>query len=129
MARILVVEDERAVRSMICQALRSGGHDVSEASHGLMAMKILKGAPVDLVITDIFMPVQDGLQTIRELRKDHPDTKIIAISGPEWTDSYDVLFLASKLGADRVLRKPFTGAQLQATVAECLEPESAGRSS
>ncbi|WP_119460104.1 response regulator [Rhodospirillaceae bacterium SYSU D60014] len=122
MARVLIIDDEQRVRSAVRQMLKSGGHEVTEASHGLMGMNMLKQMSVDVVITDIFMPVQDGLQTIRELRKSHPKTKILAISGSEWSETYDVLHLAGKLGAHRVLRKPFTVAELETALSQCLDP-------
>lgn len=122
MARVLVIDDEQRIRSMVRQTLKSRGHEVTEAVDGLMGMNILKRTAVDVVITDIFMPVQDGLQTIRELRKSHPETKILAISGSEWSESYDVLQLAEKLGAHRILRKPFTVAELETALSLCLHP-------
>lgn len=109
MYTILVAEDEEGIRQLIRQSLEQKGHDVCEAANGEEALRALRTIPFDLVITDIFMPERDGLETIMYLRKEMPDVKIIAISGME-----NRLFLdnASGLGATRVLPKPFRPSQL-----------------
>ena len=81
MARILVVDDDKAVRLLLRAMLEHQGHSVVEAENGAEGLQCYRAAPTDLVITDIQMPVMDGLQMITELRGAFPTAKIIAISG------------------------------------------------
>ena len=81
MARILVVDDDNAVRLLLRSMLERRGHSVVEAENGAEGLQYYRAAPADLVITDIQMPVMDGLQMIKALRDDFPTAKIIAISG------------------------------------------------
>ena len=80
-ARILVVDDEKVVRLLLRAVLERRGHSVVEAENGDEGLRYYRAAPTDLVITDIQMPVMDGLQMIKELRHAFPTAKIIAISG------------------------------------------------
>jgi len=80
-ARILVVDDDTAVRLLLRTVLERRGHAVVEAENGAEGLQYYRAAPTDLVITDIQMPVMDGLQMIKELRSAFPTVKIIAISG------------------------------------------------
>jgi CheY-like chemotaxis protein len=80
-ARILVVDDDDAVRLLLRTVLERRGHSVVEAANGEEGLRCYQAAPTDLVITDIQMPVMDGLQMIKELRSAFPAVKIIAISG------------------------------------------------
>ena len=81
MACILVVDDDNAVRLLLRSMLERRGHSVVEAENGAEGLQYYRAAPADLVITDIQMPVMDGLQMIKALRDDFPTAKIIAISG------------------------------------------------
>ena len=81
MARILVVDDDKAVRLLLRAMLERRGHFVVEAENGDEGLRYYRAAPTDLVIVDIQMPVMDGLQMIKELRGDFPTAKIIALSG------------------------------------------------
>ena len=80
-ARILVVDDDKAVRLLLRAVLERRGHSVVEAADGDEGLRCYRAAPTDLVITDIQMPVMDGLQMIKKLRADFPTAKIIAMSG------------------------------------------------
>jgi two-component system, chemotaxis family, chemotaxis protein CheY len=80
-ARILVVDDDNAIRLLLRSMLERRGHSVVEAENGAEGLQYYRTAPADLVITDIQMPVMDGLQMIKALRDDFPTAKIIAISG------------------------------------------------
>jgi|KBSSwiStaDraftv2_1062776.scaffolds.fasta_scaffold328163_2 two-component system chemotaxis response regulator CheY len=79
-ARILVVDDDKAVRLLLRAVLERRGHSVVEAENGAEGLQYYRVAPTDLVITDIQMPVMDGLQMIKELRGAFPTAKIIAMS-------------------------------------------------
>ncbi|WP_262029548.1 cell cycle histidine kinase CckA [Microvirga sp. Mcv34] len=80
---ILLVEDEDPVRAVNARALSARGYTVLEAASGIEAMEIIeeRGAPVDLVVSDVVMPEMDGPTLLRELRKLYPDLKVIFVSG------------------------------------------------
>ena len=116
-ARIVVVDDEPGVRSFLRMALEQGGHRVIEAVNGKDAILQVRACHGDLVITDLVMPEQEGIETIRALRREMPGLGIIAISG---AFGGRFLVLAEKLGADVVLAKPISQKKILATVAEVL---------
>lgn len=122
MAIVLVIEDEPLVRDTIRLSLETGGYDVIIASDGREGVSILGRNKVDVVVTDLIMPEQEGLETIRIIRRDHPDTKVIAISGGGRHVGTDYLKAASLLGANFALQKPFAMAHLRQCVADCLTP-------
>ncbi|MFN0043058.1 MAG: response regulator transcription factor [Alphaproteobacteria bacterium] len=120
MATILVIDDDDGVRKLIATLLERAQHRVIEATDGVAGLKAFKAASFDLVITDLIMPEKEGLETIRELRMDGGDVKILAISGGFPGNPIDILDMARNLGADAVLGKPFTPAALLAEVARLL---------
>src|SRR3981081_1948590 len=81
MARILVIDDEDDSRALVSQGLESERHGVITATDGAQGLALQRQRPADLVITDIFMPEPDGLETIHALKKDFPGLKVIAMSG------------------------------------------------
>lgn len=107
MARILVIDDEEPIRRLLCQVLVAEGHEVLEASDGKAALKLHRATPAELVITDILMPEQDGLEVIMALRREAPGIKIIAMSGGGRFQQTEALHMAEPLGAFATLRKPF----------------------
>ncbi len=101
------------MRRFVARALEKQGHALFEAADGAEALRILAERPADLVITDLLMPETDGIETIMELRRLYPGTKIIAISGGgEYQTGAGFLRAAESLGADRTLTKPFRFQQL-----------------
>ena len=110
MVRILVIDDDDEFRSMLCTALAQAGYMVEEARNGQEGSQRQRMEPVDLVITDILMPEQEGLETIQALRQEFPEIKIIAISGG--VGPLNFLPLARTFGALQTLQKPFTLQQL-----------------
>jgi CheY-like chemotaxis protein len=120
MARILIVDDDDAVRALLGEVLVSFGHVVIAAHDGEEAIRLFPEARADLVITDIVMPEKEGLELMADLRRRQPDVKIIAISGGARIGAGDYLELARHLGARKVLAKPFTQAALMAAVDELL---------
>ena len=81
MARILIIDDEPTILLMLKKMLERSGYVVDMAINGKEGMELFAKFPADLIITDIVMPEKEGLETIREIKKDHPHVKIIAISG------------------------------------------------
>ncbi len=107
MARIIVIDDQEPIRRIVRRALENDGHQVFEASDGEVGMALLEREPADVVITDIFMPGMDGIQTLREIRKRFPAIKVIAMSGGDSTGMMDLRRDAELLGAVKSLQKPF----------------------
>lgn len=117
--RVLIVDDNDDSRSTLAGLLARDGYDVSVAAEGDEALKAQEASPFDIVVTDIFMPLRDGMETIRLFGARHPRTRIIAMSGAN-AGNVDYLALATELGADRVLRKPFHVTALKAVLEEVL---------
>jgi len=122
-ARILVADDEPAVRGFLRAVLEQRGYEVIEAANGKQALQWVRAGQVDVVITDLVMPEQEGIETIRTLRRDLPGVGIIAISG-----AFGGQFLktAQMLGADAVLSKPVSAELLLARMAEALKSRWSG---
>lgn len=106
MAKILVLDDEPAILIMIKKMLEKADYEVSVASNGKEGMRLFEMEKPDLLITDIIMPEKEGLETIFELRKKHPELKIIAISGGGRISPDGYLPGAKLLGANMVFQKP-----------------------
>ena len=117
-ARIVVADDEAGVRGFLRTVLEDAGYEVMEAANGKQALKEARAGRVDLVITDLVMPEQEGIETIRALRKDVAGIGIIAISGAFGGQFLEV---ARMLGAQAVLSKPVSAELLLAKVAEVLK--------
>jgi CheY-like chemotaxis protein len=126
--RILVIDDDDQIRELIREVLERVGHTVFEADNGDSGIKMVGAETVDVVVTDIIMPDKDGLETITELRKSHPEIKIIAISGGGRRVNRDYLPTAQAFGADRVLYKPFRPQEVVQAVNEVsqIEKQAAG---
>lgn len=116
--RILVIDDDLAVRSMLKQTLEKAGYDVMVAADGAVGLRFFQLQQVDLIITDILMPEKDGWETIRDIRTHFPDAKIIAISGGRASGAYRYLTIARRLGADRIFTKPIEREKLLAAISE-----------
>lgn len=126
MARILVIEDDADVRSVIRRHLQSDGHEVLEAADGKAGMKLFRESPADLVVTDLFMPEQEGLETIRQLRRSFKDTGILVVTGSPPGGTFDFRAHATMLGARATLSKPFTREELLSAVHAILGPTPQG---
>ncbi len=125
MARIIVIDDQEPIRRIVRRALEQEGHEVLDASEGEMGMQLLERHTADVVITDIFMPGQDGILTLRQIRKKFPAVKVIVISGGDSTGLLDLRHDAELLGAVKSLQKPFTAAELVQTVRDVLQRRDA----
>src|SRR3989441_4049727 len=117
MARILLVEDDRDLLDVLRDILTKARHEVFFASGARDALVLYRAHQPDLVITDIFLPDESGLNLIFELTRTS-GVKVIAISGGGSHAGIDFLDCAEKFGAWRVLNKPLRREQLLSTVAE-----------
>ena len=125
---ILVVEDMPQIRGLLEVTLRFEGYPVESASNGQEALQKIEELQPSLIITDIFMPEKEGLETIRELKQEFPTLKIIAISGGGFRSHYAItsgaenaLAAAQAFGAERTLFKPFEIQHLLTFVEELLK--------
>ena len=116
MAKILLVDDDPDIRALLKIMLKVRGHDVEESENGTLAVQAVNTQVFDLVITDLIMPDKEGIETIIELRKNHPEIKIIAMSGGGLGRQQDYLSMAQQLGAARTLEKPFGVKELNQAV-------------
>lgn len=117
MARILIVDDEPDLRGMVRLVLELDGHDVLEAHHGAAALERLRQERVELLVTDVMMPVMDGKELIDQLRAD-----------PEWAKLRIIVLSASPHSVDRadvVMRKPFAPAEFRKIVANLMGADAA----
>ena len=119
MAHILIIEDEAPLRRMLAALLAHAGYEVTEATDGIDGVQKSAAHPPDLVLTDLLMPRQEGIETIRRLRGTRTDLPIIAMSGGG-VNSGVYLQIARKLGARATLLKPFSNAELLAAVSAAI---------
>lgn len=114
---VLVIDDETGVREMISESLKFCGYKVSQAENGRVALEMIgQGHWPDIVITDLIMPEQDGMETILTIRQEFPDVRLVAISGGGRRNNVDFLTLAEDLGADAALPKPLDMDELERVV-------------
>ena len=118
MARILVIDDDAQLRTLLAHLLRQAGHQVALAEDGDEGIALYRRRPADLVITDVIMPRKGGVETVTELCQDYPGLRAIVISG-----GHELSELASTIPQLRWLKaiqKPFQPDELLAVVAEAL---------
>jgi DNA-binding response OmpR family regulator len=121
--RILIIDDDAAVRASIRILLKSKGHDVAEATDGDTGLRKAKEFVPALVLVDMFMPGKDGITTIREIRSHLPSIPVIAMSGSlsrDKTEAADELKTVIEIGARAMLHKPFRPNELLALVEKTL---------
>lgn len=105
------------MRNFLALVIEKAGYRVSTAADGNQAIRQMRKEPAHLVITDLFMPEKEGIETILALKREHPRTKVVAISGAV---SEQLLTAAQHLGADRVLSKPIQASLLVNTIRELI---------
>jgi two-component system, chemotaxis family, chemotaxis protein CheY len=108
MPSVLVVDDQEQVRQLIRETLEQAGYEVDEARDGKEGIERYRAKAPDLIIMDILMPDQDGLEAIMTIRREFPDTRVIAMTGASDTIGVlNLLDVAKMFGARRTLQKPF----------------------
>lgn len=120
MPKILVIDDDVLVRRTISRILEHGGYEVALAGDGAEGAAKFRSERPDLVITDIIMPEQEGIETIMQMLREDPHVRIVAVSGGGRLGSMDFLTVARKLGAKEILKKPFEPAELLGCVSRAL---------
>ena len=121
MSRILIIDDEPQIRSMLRLMLERVGYEVAEAPDGFEGIRRYRENPSDLIITDLIMPNKDGIGMIIDLKKEFPKVKIIAMSGGGVNRPEGYLDGAKKLGAARTLTKPIDRDEMLKAVKETLK--------
>ena len=113
MKRILVIEDDKAIRNVVSRYLTHAGYDVLTASNGLEGVEVFRSCPdfIDLVLTDLRMPVMTGNEAVHQIRLTRPDAKVICMTG----SSEDL-----RLKDIPVLEKPFSLKALQQSISRLL---------
>lgn len=114
--KILVIDDEEDICEMTKLLLEKAGHDVTVTTDARLAARLLREQPYEAVITDMLMPDKDGLEVMADLRRYHPEVRIIASSGGGRVSSDSYLTIARKSGAHALLSKPFTLPELLACI-------------
>lgn len=122
-SHILVIEDDEPYRNMLGAALECEGYRVTLAENGRLGVLAFENDPADLVLTDVVMPEQEGIETIMDLKRKYPDLKIIAMSGGV-THSETYLKICRQIGAHATLSKPFSLDKLNSTLKMALGSET-----
>jgi len=124
--KILIVDDEDRIRGLFRIWLERAGHEVYEAENGQKGVEVQQRTPVDFLICDLIMPVQEGIETITQFRDNYPEIGIIAISGGGKIGAESYLAVAEQLGAWRVFTKPLDMTLLLETIKEWERTYGAG---
>ena len=124
--RVLVVDDNADARNSIAMLLEMEGFAVIVAANGREAVELQRRAPVDVVLTDIFMPEKDGIETIQEIRAANPSVQIAVMSGSQGARLETLRVVARELGVSRFLVKPIEPRVLIDTVKELARAPAAG---
>lgn len=112
MIRIMVVDDDEAFRQTVCELLAEGDFEILSAESGTQLFTVLKKQSVDIVLTDIVMPDEDGLEIVRKIKKMNPAPKIVAMSGGGRIAATDYLEIARLMGVSATIQKPFKQQEL-----------------
>ena len=118
MADILLIDDDEGFRTMLCRLLTRSGHTVTACEDGRKGVDLFRRNPGFLVITDLIMPEQEGIETIIQLRKEFPDVRIIAMSGGGRVTPEIYLESAANLGASRIFTKPLDTEEFMLAIRE-----------
>ena len=117
MPSVLIIDDDDQFRKLIKRFLEKDGYEVLEASNGIEGIDMYKRFKADLIVTDIIMPEQEGIETIIKLRREYPTVKIIAMSGGGMIiepDNY--LKIAKDLFVQYTFKKPFARVEFLSAV-------------
>jgi CheY-like chemotaxis protein len=125
--RVLIVDDNTALRESLQLVLSQAGYEVETARDGGEAVQVQASHPADVLLTDIFMPDRDGIETIQLFRSRYPAMGIIAMSGDaHFPVQTDYLQVAEVAGANFTLRKPFKPQALLEKLRELKPQDKAG---
>ena len=123
--RVLIIEDNEDFRNLTMAWFRKYGIEADGVSNGAEGLARQRERPADVIVTDIFMPEMEGIETIDDLRREFPEVKIIAMSGRDPLKNFDVFQVARQVGAVRTFSKPFRFEDLIKAVHELGEGQHA----
>ena len=121
MAKIVLIDDEPAVREVLQAMLQHLGHEVQVAREGEEGIRLAEQWPADLVITDVLMDGQEGLETLLDLKTRYPRLPVIMISGGGVLGRDVLLNYGHTMGADVTLSKPIKVSELKSATENALE--------
>jgi DNA-binding response OmpR family regulator len=121
MARVLLIDDDALVLEALSGYLIDAGHELLTAKNGREGIELFKTGAPDVVVTDILMPEKEGIETILSIRNLSSSVVIIAISGGGQNSPVDLLDFARKVGANSILKKPFSVRQLRELISLSLD--------
>lgn len=121
MPKVLIIDDEEDIRSVLKDMLNMSGYDVDTAENGRQAKEFYDKTDYDAIITDIIMPEQDGFEVILDFRNKNQLDRVIAISGGRRTSSDDYLSIANHFGVSAIFSKPPNYKELMAKVDEIVK--------
>ena len=116
--RVLVIDDDADFRDLVLRWFRDYGIEAAGAANGAQGLALQRARPAAVIVTDIFMPEMEGIETINDLRREFPEARIIAMSGRDPRMKFDVFGVAREVGAVRTFKKPFRFEELMAAVRE-----------
>jgi CheY-like chemotaxis protein len=125
MARILIIDDNDELRAMLRKMLEKTGHEVEEARNGNEGIRCFRRSKPDLIFCDLLMPDKEGLETIRELCREDPTARIVAMTGGGGGRRQDYLQIAINFGAIRSIEKPFGLDEIRTVLSELFGASSA----
>ena len=120
MATVLLIDDDDALRGTMRRILERAGHEVLEAADGREGVALFRRRGADVVVTDLIMPEQEGIETILQLKEEFPSARVLAVSGGGVVGPGGPLGDAALFGADATLAKPFGVADFQSAVERLL---------
>jgi len=121
MKKILIVDDELSVREMVAEMLTNNETQVLLAENGIQALDILSNENISLVVTDIVMAKENGIDLIMDMKKVYPTIPVVAISGGGGIEGrFNYLEIAKLVGANQILEKPFSAATLRTIVVDLI---------
>ena len=123
--RVLVIEDNEDFRKLTMAWFQRYGIEAEGVANGAEGLALQRERPADVIVTDIFMPEMEGIETIDDLRREFPEAKIIAMSGRDPLKNFDVFQVARQVGAVKTFSKPFRFEDLIAAVHELGEDQHA----
>jgi len=108
MARILIIEEKTDFRELLCRGLETAGHDVTTTGRGVDGLDAQHEQGFDLIFCALFLPDQDGVRVIRQLKMEFPDIRIIAITPGSFDGRLSLQSVAQLVGVGTILPRPFS---------------------